>query len=122
MTGTHVPSTMDRNRRGPMDKLELEEVIHEKEERLANLEKMQEKFNQKGNPLAAMRTEHRITEVVEDLHDLRQALAEFDERDGQIRTGANDPMLGAKLNEAAGRDVLHEAGFAEAARRRGGSE
>ncbi len=101
-----------------MDKLEIEETIHEKEERLVNLERMRDKFNAQPNPLAAMRTEGRITEVVEDLHDLRQALAEMDERDGQIRTGS-DPFLGADLNIAAGRDVLDEAGFAEAARRRG---
>ncbi len=30
-----------------------------------------------------------------------------------------NPFLGAELNEAAGRDALDEAGFAEAARRRG---
>jgi hypothetical protein len=101
-----------------MDKLELEEAIHEKEGRLTNLERMRDKFTAQPNPLAVMRTEGRITEVVEDLHDMRQALAEFDERDGKIRTGANDPFLGADLNEAAGRDVLDEAGFAEAARRR----
>jgi DNA repair ATPase RecN len=71
-----------------MDKLEIQEVIHEKEERLKNLERMRDKFNAQPNPLAAMRTEGRITEVVEDLHDLRNALAEFEERDGQIRTGS----------------------------------
>ncbi len=105
-----------------MEKLEIEEAIHEKEERLKNLERMQEKFTKQPNPLAAMRTEGRITEVVEDLIDLKQALDEFEEHEGQIRTGAQDPFLGAKLNEAAGRDTLDEAGFAEAARRRGGSE
>ena len=72
-----------------MDKLESEEVIHEKEARLANLERMRDKFNAQPNPLAAMRTEGRITEVVEDLHDLRQALGEVEERDGQIRTSSD---------------------------------
>ncbi len=71
-----------------MDKLEIEEVIHEKEERMKNLERMREKFNETGKPVAADRTGHRITEVIEDLHDLRNALAEFEERDGQIRTGS----------------------------------
>ena len=105
-----------------MDKLELEEVIHEKEERLTNLERMREKYTEAGNTVAANRASHRATEVVEDLHDLRQALAEFDERDGQIRTGSEaraNPFLGADLNHAAGRDTLDERGFAEAARRRG---
>ena len=71
-----------------MDKMEIEEAIHEKEERMKNLERMKEKFDKQPNPLAAMRTEGRITEVVEDLHDLRQALGEFEEREGQIRTGS----------------------------------
>ncbi len=71
-----------------MDKLEIQEVIAEKEERLKNLERMQEKYSEAGNAVAANRASHRATEVVEDLHDLRQALAEFEERDGQIRTGS----------------------------------
>ncbi len=71
-----------------MDKLELEEVIHEKEERLTNLERMREKYTEAGNIVAANRASDRATEVVEDLHDLRQALAEFEERDGKIRTGS----------------------------------
>ena len=71
-----------------MEKGEIEEAIHEKEERLKNLERMQKKFTEQPNPLAAQRTGHRITEVVEDLHDLRQARDEFTEREGQIRTGS----------------------------------
>ncbi len=104
-----------------MDKMEIEEVIHEKEERLTNLERMEKKYNEAGNHVAAQRTSGRATEVVEDLIDLRQALAEFEERDGQIRTGSQ-PFLGADLNHAAGRDTLDERGFAEAARRRAEAE
>ena len=71
-----------------MDKIQIDGKIANLEGRLEKLDRMRELYAAEGNEAGASRTAHRITEVVEDLHDLRQARSEFDERDGQIRTGA----------------------------------
>jgi hypothetical protein len=55
---------------------------------MKNLDRMRELYGREGNEAASVRTSGRITEIVEDLLDLRSALAEFDERDGKIRTGS----------------------------------
>jgi len=51
-------------------------------------------------------------------HDAAEARA-AEARAARAAEARANPFLGAELNEAAGRDTLDEAGFAEAARRRG---
>ncbi len=71
-----------------MDKLQLVGRIANLEDRVDKLGRMRDLYREQDNEPAAVRVGYRITEIIEDLHDFRQALAEFDERDGQIRTGA----------------------------------